>query len=148
MLGVLDLDETDIQFIIGHKIENPEIRRSDLTSEDNLVRLKRELDKIPSLSLQREETPVDYTATASCSQWEGEGRLNGSFHSAKRIYLKVRSKESFDDLSLKISAPGATIRAIPFSERSGETPRRVDICQDYEDVFRKVEEEKSKKKKR
>lgn len=148
MLGVLDLDETDIQFIIGHKIENPEIRRSDLTSEDNLVRLKRELDKIPSLSLRREETPVDYTATASCSQWEGEGRLNSSFHSAKRIYLKVRSKESFDDLSLKISAPGATIRAIPFSERSGETPRRVDICQDYAEVFRKVEEEKSIKKKR
>ena len=143
MLGVLDLDETDIQFIIGHKIEDPEVRRSDLTSEDNLVRLKRELNKIPSLSLRREEAPADYVVTAPCSQWEGEGRLNGSFHSAKRIYLTVRTKESFDDLSLEISAPGATIRAIPFSERSGETPRRVDIRQDYEEVFRKVEDEKS-----
>lgn len=145
MLGVLDLDETDIQFIIGHQIEDPNVRRSDLTGEDNLYRLKRELDKIPVLGGGGAEPPVEYSAETPCFHWKGDGNLNAEIVGADRIVLSVKAKEAYDNLELNISAPGMTVRGFALEETSGAAARRLDLTQDYRELFQGIEKRKKRR---
>ena len=72
-------------------------------------------------------------------------QLNAEIVGADRIVLSVKAKEAYDNLELNISAPGMTVRGFALEETSGAAARRLDLTQDYRELFQGIEKRKKRR---
>lgn len=147
-MHIVGCNADQIQYAMGHRIENTAIDRRDFRNEDKLKELAEKLNRRPSVN--REVLNQEYY-TVSGTQIH----IN-DFHDARirmpmrkgKIIIRVSSDEHLTPTSVKIYVP-ENVNAIScryyVREDSSPQNKEVNVLNDYYDDFRKAYQELDEK---
>ena len=141
-LYIMGLTEAEIQYIMGHDIEDPYENRNDFTNEDKLYQIKRKMELRPLVNTMGPpaviELKADGAASVSfqnCSSQETHIVSDGPIHLKLQAVARVPQNDIHIDVSYKNSALQSgelcylTGPAAPIN-------RTVNITQEYHRVYK------------
>ena len=147
-LHIVGCCEEEIQYAMGHKIDNAGIDRRDFRNEDKITLLAEKVIKRPFVNkdvLKEKEIVMI-----------GTGYQNKDFHSETirvpirkgKMRIRIRSHEPLTSSSITFVLPeNVKAKCCYYQTRSHEKQRKeVNVLNDYYDSYRKAYEELEKKK--
>jgi len=143
-LYILGLSEAEIQYIMGHDIEDPYESRNDFTNEDKLYQIKQKMDKRPLVNLD-----VSFTEEKSLLSAEGCESFRNvtckevhiSAEEAVRLKLHVSALIPQKDIHMHVTYQNATLHSGDLYSLAGPTTpnsRTVNITQQYHSIYQNV----------
>lgn len=109
-LYTLGFSQLQIQYYMGHRLENTDLKRSDFTDEELLYEMSLLLDRHP---LNGEGRPyVVVTESAVREDWENVPEVEikiDAKNCLKKYYLKVSNRELGDPIKLDISGQNCSV---------------------------------------
>ena len=109
-LYTLGCSQVQIQYYMGHRLENTDLKRSDFTDEELLYEMSLLLDRHP---LNGEGRPyVVVTESAVREDWENVPEVEikiDAKNCLKKYYLKVSNRELGDPIKLDISGQNCSV---------------------------------------
>lgn len=144
-MAILQLTETELTYVIGHVIVDPQVKRSDYTNEDELFALKQKMDRRPIVS-DLSTIPLEtlkINSTVAFSSYCQAFLLKGS--SAGSVNIHATAKEPGDSISITVEqAAGVTTKetvnllGVPYPNHF---PRNTDVLKAYHAAFAKGDAE-------
>jgi len=143
-LYILGLTEAEIQYIMGHDIEDPYESRNDFTNEDKLYQIKLKMDKRPlvnqvvSLSETASELSVD-----CCENFQNHTCKEVHIDSNEAFQLKLHASALVpqNDIHIHVTYQNATLHSGELHSLAGPTTpsnRTVNITQQYHNIYQNV----------
>lgn len=141
-LYIMGLTEAEIQYVMGHDIEDPYENRNDFTNEDKLYQIKRKMELRPIVNTMElpdvMELKAGETASASfqnCSYQKVHIVSNGSVH----LKLQAVAQVPQNDIQIDVMYQNSTLEFGKLCSLAGPaTPdsRTVNIARDYHRVYK------------
>lgn len=142
-LHIVGCCQEEIQYAMGHRIDNAAIDRRDFRNEDKITSLAEKVVKRPFVNrdvLNRKETTMS-----------GNYYHNKDFHSETiripcrkgKIMIRIRSHEPLTASSISIDLPKSMKAECCYYQTKNLAPQRkeVNVLNDYYETYRKVYEE-------
>lgn len=143
-LYILGLTEAEIQYIMGHDIEDPYESRNDFTNEDKLYQIKLKMDKRPLVN-QIDSFPESESdlSTNCCENFRNHTQKKVHIVSDEPFQLKLNASALIpqNDIHINIMYQGANLRFGELHSLAGPTStdsRTVNITQQYHNVYQSV----------
>ncbi|MCF2617847.1 site-specific integrase [Oscillibacter valericigenes] len=142
-LYILGLEEPQIQYILGHDIQDPYASRNDYANEDKLYEIKTKLDRRPlvnMLSLPGDKPIIikgDFAENFfGCCQKQFQVQVSN----ASKITLLSSAIKPQDQIRIRISVSNAALEdgRIQVSGLPAAQGRTIDISTLYQSFYRKV----------
>ena len=108
-LTALGFTASQIQYYMGHRLENSDLRRSDFTNEDMLYEMSVLLDQHP---LNDDTAAPALTLHSGHVEWKNTPEVELEIkpqEQAKKYYLKVTGREICDTLSVSVAGKGIEV---------------------------------------
>lgn len=149
-MHIVGWNADQIQYAMGHRIENTAIDRRDFRNEDKLKELGEQLNRRPSVNRE--------VLNQECCTVSGTQLRNNDFHDVRirvpmqkgKIIIRASSHEALTPASVKISLP-PNVHAVSckYYAREDASPqnKEVNVLNDYYDDFRKAYQELDDKRK-
>lgn len=149
-MHIVRCNSDQIQYAMGHRIENTAIDRRDFRNEDRLKELAEKLNSRPSVNRA--------VLNQECCTVSGSQLHNNDFHDTRirvpmrkgKIIIRASSHEALTPASVNISLP-PNVHAVSCKyyvrEDSSPQNKEVNVLNDYYDDFRKAYQELDAKRK-
>lgn len=143
-LYILGLTEAEIQYVMGHEIEDPYENRNDFTNEDKLYQIKLKMDQRP---LVNEIEPSSVTeVNVSDHYYESfQNQTQKKLHVASDAPVQIKLQSSAcvpqNDIHMDVVYQNAVLRFGELHALAGYTTpvaRTVNVTQQYHDVYQKA----------
>ena len=134
-LKILGLESADIQYLLGHCIEDPYINRADYT-ESKLYELSKQMSKRPLLN--EKEPEIENMELFSSKSFSGDKLLRIRLDSSK-TNIVIYAKEKYDYICLKrISESEDVIVDCYEKYKPNNFHRSIDIIKKYMQDYQKI----------
>ncbi|MBP3663857.1 MAG: hypothetical protein J6J03_01710, partial [Tyzzerella sp.] len=144
---ILGLTETEMMYVIGHKMEDAYVERSSYTDEKMLMQIKRKLDKRPILNKINyvEEIPLCAGETVKMSGAYRE-TYKISTSQVQKIRLDVEAKEPGDSIEVTSCVKNHKLQVtkecgISISPRPDRFLRTINVQKVYHEAYQKKQNE-------
>ena len=141
-LYIMGLTEAEIQYIMGHDIEDPYENRNDFTNEDKLYQIKRIMELRPLVNTMGPpaviELKADGAASVSfqnCSSQETHIVSDGPIH----LKLQAVARVPQNDIHIDVSYKNSALQSGELCSLTGPAApinRTVNITQEYHRVYK------------
>lgn len=141
-LYIMGLTEAEIQYIMGHDIEDPYESRNDFTNEDKLYQIKRKMELRPLVNTMEPPAVTELKAGGgasvsfqNCSSQETHIVSDGPIH----LKLQAVARLPQNDIHIDAAYQNSTLQFGELSSLAGPaTPdsRTVNITRDYHYVYK------------
>lgn len=140
---LLGLTETEMMYVIGHKMEDAYVERSSYTDEKMLMQIKRKMDKRPILNIINcgEEITLCAGETVKMSGVYRE-TYKISTSQVQKIRLDVEAKEPGDSIEVTSCVKNHKLWVtkecgISISPRPDRLPRTINVQKVYHEAYQK-----------
>lgn len=131
-LELLDLDESEIQAIIGHDIEDSREQRNDFSSDEKLIKIKQKMDRNPIYRREKKTVKVSEIETS----FTGTGPLNLIIdEKVSFLSISAECEEPADNMIIETTADNGSII---LGEKTPCFRRGIDIMQKYEEIYERI----------
>ena len=141
-LYIMGLTEAEIQYIMGHDIEDPYENRNDFTNEDKLYQIKRKMELRPFVNRMEPPAVMEMKAggTSSASFQNCSSQVTHIVSdSPVRLKLQAVALVPQNDIHIDVAYQNSTLQFGELSSLAGPatpTSRTVNITQDYHHVYK------------
>ena len=141
-LYIMGLTEAEIQYIMGHDIEDPYENRNDFTNEDKLYQIKRKMELRPFVNRMEPPAVMEMKAggTSSASFQNCSSQVT-HIVSDSPVQLKLQAVALVpqNDIHIDVAYQNSTLRSGELCSLTGlaaPTNRTVNITQEYHHVYK------------
>lgn len=134
-LFILGLDEGEIQYVIGHDVEDPYETRNEYVNEDRRYVIKLKMDQRPIFNTVHSINQVTFAPDVNSIEASAHGHLQIEIPAESGIYqANIQSKEPNEELNVVLfatnSAKGIAATHL-ISGTNAKYGRTIDIIEDY-----------------
>ncbi|MGN0488437.1 MAG: tyrosine-type recombinase/integrase [Ruminococcus sp.] len=139
---ILGLDDVEIQYVMGHKIEDPSFNRNDLNNPDKLYAISKKLNERALVGAH------DYEDSSLTKLTDEPLIINSQnsfdFEFSGEAYIQLNTDEPSDDLRIRFHNPtGSELKGtcfvIPLDE---DYSKNVNVLTEYHNAYKKYESSK------
>ena len=146
-LHVLGLSEAEIQYVLGHDIEDAYLSRGDFMDEDKLYAIKQKLDRRPLLNELPQEGSVMPVCQNSGEQYQLSDLQEAAYAIPMRrgvLRLRLKAKEPYETLRVRVIVNGANEdnrlgKECFFSREEIQLERSTDVNRQYHIAARRAQ---------
>lgn len=137
LLKILGLNDAEIQYLIGHDIENSYETRNEYVNEDRLYAMKQKLDQRPMFSQSEKAMVLPHLTQEErvVISSNGESEICVPLH-GKNIQVLVAAKEPFDALCLQGMDTVTKYKTVYEEFKYEDSSRTIDLHQQYQDAYK------------
>lgn len=136
-LALLDLDEDEIQAVIGHDIEDPSVTRNDFSSDEKLYRIKRKMNRMPIY--RKGSNDIKIPGNRTCIS--GTGPLSLQVDAPVQfLHISIEAEEPTDVVNVKCLSD-AQCQSIA-GQKEAYFRRGIDVMQKYDEVYQGCKEKR------
>ncbi|MGN1158335.1 MAG: hypothetical protein ACI4TK_19355 [Agathobacter sp.] len=135
-LFILGLDEAEIQYIIGHDVEDPYETRNEYVNEDRRYAIKLKMEQRPIFNTIHPVNRITFSPCANSIEASAHGHLQVEIPAEPGIYqIHIQSKEPGEEMDVTLIATDGVKEIAAAHLTSGvgaKNERTVDIVEDYQ----------------
>lgn len=136
-LALFDLDEDEIQAVIGHDIEDPSVTRNDFSSDEKLYRIKQKMNRMPIY--RKGSSDIRIPGNKTCVS--GIGPLSLQVDAPVQfLHISVEAEEPTDVVNVKCQSDARS--QLIAVQKEAHFCRGFDVMQKYDDVYQKLKADK------
>ena len=137
LLKILGLNDAEIQYLIGHDIENSYETRNEYVNEDRLYAIKQKLDRRPLFAQDKKTMVLLYPAQGGRVKTlsNGESEICVPLH-GKNIQVSIAAKEPFDTLRLQGMDTVTKCKTVYEEYEYEDYSRTIDLHQQFQDAYK------------
>ena len=137
-MAIVQLTEAELEYVLGHVIEDPQVKRSDFSDEHELYAIKEKMDQRPIVNniLSHPSEVLDSNSVAKFSAYSQEFV---PVYGASKIKGSATAKEPNDSVTVTVVQRNGTAISeytttygMPFPKKY---PRSADVLRAYHEAF-------------
>ena len=137
-MHILGLSEAEIQYVIGHDIEDPYETRNEFVDEEKLYQIHLKMSQRPFVNVGTKVPATISLADGSTTQISKASTLKFPGNNCK-IKLHLQANESFDSIHIKVSSHPRRMSIKcendMYNSESTSTSRAIDINKQYQKIY-------------